>query len=76
MEKELRRLHAKGWYDFFSDFPFWPMYLNGQGSTARKLEPDRYRRITEGGGPRHPTFDRAGLRALSINEASHIVITR
>eukprot|EP00966_Prymnesium_polylepis_P147965 3418170-Prymnesium_polylepis.1 len=24
-------------------FPFFPMYLNGQGSTARKLEPDRFR---------------------------------
>ena len=72
VEKELRRLHAKGWYDFFSDFPFWPMYLNGQGSAARKLEPDRHRRITEGGGPRQPTFDKSGLRALSLNEASHI----
>ena len=72
VEKELRRLHAMGWYDFFSDFPFWPMYLNGQGSAARKLEPDRHRRITEGGGPRQPTFDKSGLRALSLNEASHI----
>lgn len=72
VEKELRRLHAMGWYAFFSDFPFWPMYLNGQGSAARKLEPDRHRRITEGGGPRQPTFDRSGLRALSLNEASHI----
>ena len=70
VEKELRRLHTLGWYDFFSDFPFWPMYLNGQGATARKLEPDRYRRTTEGGGPRQPTYDLSGLRALSINEAS------
>lgn len=72
VEKELRRLHAKGWYDFFADFPFWPMYLNGQGATARKLEPDRFRRTTEGGGPRQATYDLSGLRALSINEASRI----
>ena len=72
VEKELRRLHNLGWYDFFSDFPFWPMYLNGQGATARKLEPDRYRRTTEGGGPRQSTYDLSGLRALSINEASHV----
>lgn len=72
VEKELRRLHGKGWYDFFPDLPFWPIYLNGQGATARKLEPDRFRRTTEGGGPRHPTYDESGFRALSLNEASHI----
>ena len=68
--KELRRLHGLGWYAFFPDFPFWPLYLNGQGATARKLEPDRFRRTTEGGGPRQPTFDLEGLQALSINAAS------
>jgi len=47
-------------------------YLNGQGATARKLEPDRFRRTTEGGGPRKATFDAAGLRALSLNEAARI----
>ena len=70
--KELRRLRSMGWYDFYSSLPFWPMYLNGQGATARKLEPDRFRRTTEGNGPRAPTFDASGLRAISINEASHI----
>ena len=70
--KELRRLRSMGWYEFFSSLPFWPMYLNGQGATARKLEPDRYRRTTEGGGPRAPTFDASGLQAISINEASHL----
>ena len=68
--KELRRLHGLGWYAFFPDFPFWPLYLNGQGANARRLEPDRYRRTTEGGGPRQPTFDLEGLQALSINAAS------
>jgi hypothetical protein len=72
VEKELQRLHEKGWYDFFNAFPFWPMYLNGQGATARKLEPDRFRRTTEGGGPRHPVVDESGILALSINSASHI----
>ena len=72
VEKELRRLKGKGWYDFFADMPFYPMYFNGQGATARKLEPDRFRRTTEGGGPRYAVYDLSGLRALSINEASHI----
>ncbi len=70
--KELERLRGLGWYDFTAGFPFWPMYINGQGSTARKLEPDRFRRTTEGGGPRKPTFDSAGLQAISINDASRI----
>ena len=68
--KELRRMRKLGWYDFFPDFPFWPMYLNAQGSTARKLEPGRDRRTTEGSGPRMPTFDLSGLAAISINAAS------
>ena len=72
VRKELRRLHGLGWYDFLSNIPFWPGYFNGQGATARPLEPDRYRRTTEGGGPRQETRDASGLRALSINEASHI----
>ena len=70
VRKELRRLHGKGWYRFFGHMPFWPMYFNGQGSTPRKYEPDRDRRTTEGGGPRKDTYDRSGLRALSINEAA------
>ena len=65
-------MHGLAWYDFFDQLPFWPMYLNGQGATARKLELDRFRRTTEGGGPHQPTFDESGLRAISINEASHV----
>lgn len=70
--KELHRLHEKGWYAFFEAFPFWPMYLNGQGATSRKLEPDRWRRTTEGDGPRRDTFDELRLLAISINRASHL----
>lgn len=71
--KELRRLNAmqpEPWYDFFENLPYWPFYANGQGATARKLEPDRFRRTTEGGGPRRPTFDAAGLAAWSLNDAA------
>lgn len=72
VEKELRRLHGLQWYDFFSSLPFVPMYCNGQGAVARKLEPDRFRRSTEGGGPRQWTVDASGLPAISINEASRL----
>ena len=71
VRSELYRLQTLGWYRFFDHLPFWPIYLNGQGATARKLE-TRYRRTTECGGPRRPTTDGSGLLALSINEAASI----
>ncbi|MGA1354950.1 MAG: hypothetical protein ACO32I_09285, partial [Candidatus Limnocylindrus sp.] len=59
-----------GWsYSLHGEMPFWPMYSLGEGCVPRKLE-DRWRRCEEGGGPRKETFDRANLRALSLNEAS------
>lgn len=69
VRKELYRLHAKDWYRFFDHIPFWPIYLNGQGAAARKLEA-RYRRTTECGGPRKECLDESELAALSINAAS------
>ena len=68
--KELRRLRQKGWYDFTPHIPFWPIYFNAQGSQARKLEPDRDRRTTEGGAPRNDLWDSSGIKVISINEAS------
>eukprot|EP00327_Prymnesium_parvum_P046273 CAMPEP_0205869616 /NCGR_PEP_ID=MMETSP1083-20121108/10109_1 /ASSEMBLY_ACC=CAM_ASM_000430 /TAXON_ID=97485 /ORGANISM="Prymnesium parvum, Strain Texoma1" /LENGTH=343 /DNA_ID=CAMNT_0053231821 /DNA_START=78 /DNA_END=1107 /DNA_ORIENTATION=+ len=72
VDKEIRRLRDMNWYDFFSQMPFVPIYLNGQGAVARKLEPDRFRRSTEGGGPRKATYDAGGVRALSLNEAAKL----
>ena len=66
-----------GWYKVFRDLPFWPIRMNPQGAVARKLEPDRWRRTTDGGAPRRkphaqPLRDELGLEVLSINEASKI----
>ncbi|KAL3892534.1 MAG: hypothetical protein SGPRY_015040, partial [Prymnesium sp.] len=72
VEKELRRLHGLQWYEFLSSLPFLPMYCNGQGAVARKLEPDRFRRSMEGGGPHQVTMDASRLPAISINEASRV----
>ena len=68
--KELRRLKGKGWYDFTPHIPFWPIYFNAQGSTLRKLQPDRDRRTTEGEAPRNEMYDSSGLKVISINNAS------
>ena len=72
--KELRRMSQPPlrWYRMFNSPPYWPMYANAQGCTPRKLEPDRYRRTTEGGGPRRPVYDSGGLQVISINHASRL----
>ena len=70
--KELRRLRDLRWYSFLDSQPFVPCYFNGQGAVVRILEPGRYRRTTEGGGPRSLTLDASGLPAISLNAASHI----
>ena len=69
--KEVNRLHGKGWYTFHGLFPFWPLYLNGQGSTPRRYEPGRDRRTTEGGGPRKECFDRLHKRAAQRRRCRH-----
>lgn len=72
VDRELRRMHGLHWYRFYGTFPYWPIICNGQGCTSRKLEPDRYRRTTEAGGPRAELWDRAGARVLSLNMASRL----
>jgi hypothetical protein len=69
VRKELDRLERFGWYEYYSHLPFWPVYSNAQGATPRKLE-QRWRRTTEGGGPRHELYDADNLRAWSLNNAS------
>jgi hypothetical protein len=69
VRKELDRLERLGWYEYYARLPFWPVYSNAQGATPRKLE-QRWRRTTEGGGPRHEMYDTDGLRAWSLNDAS------
>ena len=70
VRKELTRMEGLGWYKFFDSLPFWPIYINGQGATPQKYEPDWWRRTTEGGGPQKETLDEEGLLALSLNEGA------
>lgn len=69
VHKELLRLAARGWYSFWDDFPFLPCRLSPQGSTPRKLEPDRHRRTTDGGAPRRALVDTAGVPVIPLNVA-------
>jgi hypothetical protein len=69
VEKELRRLDVAGYHTVHSALPFAPTRFMSQGSTSRKLEPDRKRRTTDGGCPRDVVFDEDGNQCVSINEA-------
>lgn len=67
VEKEILRLHGLECHDFFSDVPYAPFRLVPQGSTSRKLEPERMRRTSDGGGlrkrPDHPHGSSLSLNA-------------
>jgi len=69
VEKEIKRLTAALYYGFHRLFPFVPARFMPQGSTVRKLEPDRWRRTTDGGCPRRDCVDGAGVWAVALNVA-------
>jgi len=69
VHKELLRLTSLGWYRFFDDVPFLPLRCSPQGSEPRPHELDRYRRTTDGGGPRRPLLDSSGKLVIPLNVA-------
>ena len=69
VDSEIQRLHKLGYYDIFTALPFLPIRSVPQGSTPRKLEKDRDRRTSDGGCPRNPAEDKAGVAAVSLNTA-------
>ena len=69
VRKELDRLEQLDWYEYYAGLPFWHVYSNAQGATPRKLE-QRWRRTTEGSGPRRRLIDRDGVLAWLLNNAS------
>ena len=71
VQEELLKMHDRGWYEFHRDIPFCPWRALPQGSTSRKYEPDRHRRTTDGGAPRHIIRDNGGTEVTPINVACH-----
>ena len=74
IQKEVHRKSSAGlqYYTLHDEFAYFPSYLLGKGAAQRKLELDRWRETTEGGGPRTPTFDASGVQAISLNDASRL----
>ena len=69
VQQELLRLTGLGYYSLHRILPYAPLRLVPQGSTPRKLEPGRDRRTSDGGFPRRPVQDKAGIRAVALNIA-------
>ena len=69
VEKELTNVLEHGWYQRTDGLPFLPFRAMGQGAASRNSNPQKFRRTTDGGGPRRPVFDRQGIPAVSFNDA-------
>jgi hypothetical protein len=69
VSKELKRLAGAGYLEFISYLGFFPCRFIQQGTRARKLEPDRPRRISDAGTPRTPKADSLGVLVMPLNEA-------
>ena len=71
VDKELHRLASDecGYVEWLRWMPFLPNRSIMQGAVARKLEPDRPRRISDAGCWRHPLCDYEGVDFIPLNTA-------
>ena len=85
MQKTVRKLKDKGFYDFFQDLPFWPILVIGQGATVKSPltstyrdgeDPVEWRRTSDFSAPHKLVVDGEGRRSVPINEASKSYIRR
>ena len=69
VSKEIKRLVEAGYVEFISYLGFLPCRFIQQGTRARKLEPERPRRISDAGGPRgEPLFGKLGIQVIPLND--------
>ena len=71
---DLIRLKANGWYEWFTDLPFAPWGINGQGSRPKPPDPvtgvPRFRRIVSGSDPHEDVVGTDGVPRSSVNQAT------
>ena len=72
VQKEFKRLADKPipWVGVYDQPPFWPMRASPQGTTPRKYELNRDRRISDASAPEKELFDSDGVPVVSLNVAS------
>ena len=69
VDKELKRLEGEGYLEFVEWLGFLPCRFIQQGTRARKLEPDRPRRISDAGGPHLLLYCLLGFVVVPLNDA-------
>ena len=69
VDKELKRLKGEGYLSYLSYLGFLPCRTIQQGTRARKLEPDRPRRISDAGCPRKELYDALDIQVVPLNVA-------
>mgnify|MGYP002629316529 CR=1 FL=1 len=72
VQKEFKRLADKPipWVVTYDQPPFWPMRASPQGTTPRKYELNRDRRISDASAPEKELFDSDGVPVVALNVAS------
>jgi hypothetical protein len=70
VQKTVRELKGMGFYQFFSELPYAPIYIVSQGSRIKKLGVKKYRRTSNFSAPHKPVRDKAGITVIPINTAS------
>ena len=69
ISKDFHKMQEKGWYEFFGHLPSIPYQALPQGSTSRKLEPERPRRTSDGSAPHDELRCSSGCCVIvSLNE--------
>ena len=69
VDTELKRLEGEGYLEFVEWLGFLPCRFIQQGTRARKLEPDRPRRISDAGGPHLLLVCKLGIVVVPLNNA-------
>ena len=70
VQKTVRELKSMGFYDFFHDLPFAPIFIVSQGSRIKKLGVKKYRRTSNFSAPHKSVRDKAGVEVVPVNTAS------
>ena len=70
VQKTVRELQGRGFYDFFANLPFMPAVVVGQGSRIKSVGSQKYRRTSNFSAPHKVILDGKGRRVVPINEAS------
>ena len=72
--KDLERLKEQGYYEWFTDIPFAPWGLNGQGTRPKPPDPVtrrlKFRRIVSGSNPYDAMAGSDGITRPSVNTAT------